>query len=74
VALASSFELLMTLTRTESPASATPAPPWDVGQHLPIADHDVLPALTAAPTLELTVRPGMTQATARRRRPASQAT
>lgn len=56
LALAGSFELLMTLIRTESQASATPTPAGHVRHPVPIADSDAPPALTEAPSIEETVR------------------
>ena len=56
LALAGSFELLMTLIRTESRASATPAPSEPVNHPLPIEDDDAPLALTEAPSVEQTVR------------------
>jgi hypothetical protein len=56
LALAGSFELLMTLIRTESRASATPAPTVPVNHPLPIAEDDAPLALTEAPSVEQTVR------------------
>lgn len=56
LALAGSFELLMTLIRTTRSAAAghSPAPP--VSQPVPVASHQAPPALTPAPSLEQTVR------------------
>jgi hypothetical protein len=59
LALAGSFELLMTLIRSESRASATPdgtVPVNHPSRPLPIADDDAPPALTQAPSVELTVQ------------------
>jgi hypothetical protein len=56
MALAGSFELLMTLIRTESQASATPIQSVQVDNPLPIAGDDAPPALTEAPGVEQTVR------------------
>jgi hypothetical protein len=56
LALAGSFELLMTLIRTESPANATPAPSVDIRWHSAIAGGDVPAALIEAPNMEYTVR------------------
>jgi hypothetical protein len=56
LALAGSFELLMTLIRTETRASATPAVSEQVSQSLPIADDDAPPALTEAPSMEQAVQ------------------
>ena len=53
LALAGSFELLMTLIRADTPTSTTP----DYGNRpLPIPDRDAPPALTAAPDMVQTVR------------------
>jgi hypothetical protein len=56
LALAGSFELLMTLIRTESRASAEPAPSVPVNHSVPIEDDDAPLALTEAPGVEQTVR------------------
>jgi hypothetical protein len=56
LALTGSFELLMTLVRTESRASGTPVASVHVDHPLPIPDHDAPPALTEAPSVEQTVR------------------
>jgi hypothetical protein len=56
LALAGSFELLMTLIRTESRASATPASSVHVNHLLPIPGDYTPPALTEAPSVEQTVR------------------
>jgi hypothetical protein len=56
LALAGSFELLMTLIRTESQASAMPAFSVPVNHALPIEDDDAPLALTEAPGVEQTVR------------------
>jgi Protein of unknown function (DUF2637) len=56
LALAGSFELLMTLIRTESRASVTPAPAAHVRHPVPTADRDASSALTGAPSIEHTVR------------------
>jgi Protein of unknown function (DUF2637) len=56
LALAGSFELLMTLIRTGTRASPTEAFSVQVSCPLPIADHDAPPALTEAPSMEQTVR------------------
>src|ERR1039457_2862318 len=56
LALAGSFELLMTLIRTGRRATATPPPPASVNQPMPITEHNAPPALTAAPGLEHAVR------------------
>ena len=55
LALAGSFELLMTLIRTEHRA-AEPDPAASVTLSAPLADHDAPPALTGGPSLEQTVR------------------
>jgi DNA-binding NarL/FixJ family response regulator len=54
--LAGSFELLMTLIRTETTASATPTSLARMSDPLPAVDHDEPPALTEAPSVEQTVR------------------
>jgi DNA-binding NarL/FixJ family response regulator len=54
--LAGSFELLMTLVRTENRASATPSPSMHVNQPLPVAERDAPAALTEAPSVEQAVR------------------
>jgi Protein of unknown function (DUF2637) len=56
LALAGSFELLMTLIRTERRAIATPVPSVHVDHPMPIADDGAPPALTEAPSVEQTVR------------------
>jgi hypothetical protein len=56
VALAGSFELLMTLIRTEPGVGATPTSATHVDYALPIANHDAPPAPTEAPSVEQTVR------------------
>ena len=56
LALAGSFELLMTLIRTEPGASATPASWVEMSNPLPAVDHDAPPALAEAPSVEQTVR------------------
>jgi hypothetical protein len=56
LALAGSFELLMTLIRAETRANATLASMVPVNHSLPIADSGAPPALTEAPSVELTVR------------------
>jgi Protein of unknown function (DUF2637) len=56
LALAGSFELLMTLIRPEPRASATPASCAQMSHLLPAPDHDAPPALPRAPSLEQTVR------------------
>jgi hypothetical protein len=56
LALAGSFELLMTLVRTEPMASATPSRAAHVDQPLPLADRDVPPAPNETPPVEQTVR------------------
>jgi hypothetical protein len=56
LALAGSFELLMTLIRTERRPSAVPQAAIDIGQPLPIARDGVPPPLTIAPSVEQTVR------------------
>jgi hypothetical protein len=56
LALAGSFELLMTLIRTESQAGAMLATPVHASHPLPVADDDAPPALTKAPSVEQMVR------------------
>jgi Protein of unknown function (DUF2637) len=56
LALAGSFELLMTLIRTETGASAILARPVPVSHPTPLQNHDAPPALTEAPSLPQTVR------------------
>ena len=56
LALAGSFELLLTLVRTGSRSSSTPASPVQAGHAVPIMDHDAPAALPAAPDLAQTVR------------------
>jgi hypothetical protein len=56
LALAGSFELLMTLIRTESRASTTLVPSVHVDQPLPVTCDDVPPALTGAPSVERTIQ------------------
>jgi hypothetical protein len=56
VALAGSFELLMTLIRSESRASAAPTHAGHARHPVPTADSDTPPALTGAPSIEQTVR------------------
>jgi hypothetical protein len=56
LALAGSFELLMTLIRTEPRASARREPSAQVSHTLPIGNHDAPPALAAAPGMAQTVR------------------
>lgn len=56
LALAGSFELLMTLIRAEPAASVTPSHAAHVDHPLPIADSDAPPAPNEAPTVEQTVR------------------
>jgi Protein of unknown function (DUF2637) len=56
LALAGSFELLMTLIRTESRSSPTPARSVYVDQPLPIVEDDTPLAPPEAPSLEQTVR------------------
>ena len=56
LALAGSFELLMTLIRSEPQASTTAAASPLVNQPAPIASNGAPPALTEAPSLEQTVR------------------
>ncbi len=56
VALAGSFELLMTLIRTDPPTSADPSPAVPAGQSAPIAERGARLALTRGPSLNQTVR------------------
>jgi Protein of unknown function (DUF2637) len=56
LALAGSFELLMTLIRTGSRTSAAPTPAAHVRHPVPTADSGVPPAPTGAPSIEQTVR------------------
>ena len=56
LALAGSFELLMTLIRTEPPAAQTTIPAAHEDQAVPIVEHGVRPALAGAPAVEQTVR------------------
>jgi hypothetical protein len=56
LALAGSFELLMTLIRAEPRASAAPTLAAHVRHPVPIADGDAPSALTGAPSMEQTVR------------------
>jgi hypothetical protein len=55
LALAGSFELLLTLIRTETRASIVPATTEDMGHGAPLEGHDGPLALTEAPSLECTV-------------------
>ncbi len=56
LALAGSFELLMTLIRTERLVIVAPSPSASGSHPTPIADHRAPPALAEAPSLEHTVR------------------
>jgi hypothetical protein len=56
LALAGSFELLMTLIRTERTANVSPGRLLPESQPMPTGDHDAQPALAEAPSLERTVR------------------
>jgi hypothetical protein len=56
LALAGSFELLMTLIRSETRASIVPAPSADTSHQALVVDHDPPLALLEAPSLERTVR------------------
>ncbi len=56
VALAGSFELLMTLIRTDDHTSAHPSSAVPVSQPKPVTDHDAPLALTGAPSLDQQVR------------------
>jgi hypothetical protein len=55
LALAGSFELLMTLIRTEPPATQTAIPPDHERQARPLAQHNAPPVPTDAPVVEQTV-------------------
>jgi hypothetical protein len=55
LALAGSFELLMTLIRSEARASTVPVPSADMNHLGQVADHDAPLALNGAPSLEQTV-------------------
>jgi hypothetical protein len=56
LALAGSFELLMTLIRTENQATDVPAEPVQALQPPSVISADAPPALAAAPSLEHTIR------------------
>jgi hypothetical protein len=56
VALAGSFELLMTLIRTNQPALDNPSPTVCESHSAPIADHHAPPALATALSLDQNVR------------------
>ncbi len=56
LALAGSFELLMTLIRTGRPVTAVPSPTATMSHPVSLADHQAPPALTQAPGLEQIVR------------------
>jgi hypothetical protein len=56
LALAGSFELLMTLIRAGQHATAAMASPGTLGHAVPVGNRDVPPALTQAPGLEQMVR------------------
>jgi hypothetical protein len=56
LALAGSFELLMTLIRRERQASATPADTAHVNQYAPVTGNYAPPELAKAPGVEQTVR------------------
>lgn len=55
LALAGSFELLMTLIRTGQRATAAVASPGTLGQAVPVGNHGAPSVLTQAPSLEQTV-------------------
>ena len=55
LALAGSFELLMTLIGTDPRGSATPASRVPMSSQLPAVDHDAPPALTCAPSVDQAV-------------------
>ena len=56
LALAGSFELLMTLIRARTVTSSTPTPAAHESHQLPIPDRDAPPALAAAPDVVQTVQ------------------
>jgi hypothetical protein len=56
LALAGSFELLMTLVRPEIGTGAMPASSADASSLVEVANHDAPPATAEAPSLEHTVR------------------
>jgi hypothetical protein len=56
LALAGSFELLITLIRTEHDTSKLPAFDAANNRAAPVMEHDALPVLVHAPTVEQTVR------------------
>ena len=56
LALARSFELLMTLIRTEPDTAQTTNPPGHERQARPMAQHNAPPVPTDAPVVEQTVR------------------
>ena len=56
MALAGSFELLMTLIRASRSTSADPSPTIPANPPTPIADADAPPALTEASIIERTIR------------------
>lgn len=56
LALAGSFELLMTLIRMDNRASTTLAPSVRVDHPVPIAQENARPAMTEAPSVEQTVQ------------------
>ena len=56
LALAGSFELLMTLIRMRHPVNATPSHAVAISRLGPITEHDAPPTLTEAPGLEQAVR------------------
>jgi hypothetical protein len=56
LALAGSFELLMTLIRMSRQQDKGPVQPIDLNQRNEIADYDEPPAFSGVPTLEQTVR------------------
>jgi hypothetical protein len=55
LALAGSFELLMTLIRSETRVSATAGAPVDTDMVVPLVDPDAPPALPEAPSVERTI-------------------
>jgi hypothetical protein len=52
LALAGSFELLMTLIRSETRASATAVPPVHTHRAVPLVNHEAPPALSEAQSIE----------------------
>lgn len=56
LAVAGSFELLMTLVRTEPGASAAPTPPTHMERTMPVLEQEATPASAESPTLEHIIR------------------